>query len=68
MKVAEKKRLDAIAARTSPQETWMETKFSEHEHSSYLMRLQAHRLHVRYGISWPLARLVAEIHYGRAAA
>jgi hypothetical protein len=31
-------------------------------------RLQAVRLHVRFGLSWPVARLVAELHFGRAMA
>jgi hypothetical protein len=31
-------------------------------------RLQAARLHGRFGLSWPVARLVAELHFGRAMA
>jgi hypothetical protein len=30
-------------------------------------RLQAARLHGRFGLSWPVARLVAELHFGRVA-
>jgi hypothetical protein len=30
-------------------------------------RLQAARLHVRFGLTWPVARVVAELHYGAAA-
>lgn len=37
------------------------------ESSLNLPRLQASRLRCRFGLSWPVARLVAEIHFGRAA-
>ncbi len=30
-------------------------------------QLQARRIRSRFGVSWPLARLTAELHFGRAA-
>jgi hypothetical protein len=32
------------------------------------LTVQAFRLRQRYGLTWPVARLVASLHYGRAAA
>ena len=37
------------------------------ENSLNPYRLQAARLRGRFGLSWPVARLIAEIHFGRAA-
>jgi hypothetical protein len=38
------------------------------EDTPNLLDLQAIRLRNRFAISWPVARAVAELHFGRAAA
>jgi hypothetical protein len=37
------------------------------ENSPNLLDLQAIRIRQRHGLTWPVARAVAELHFGRAA-
>lgn len=43
-------------------------KIDLHEDSPNRLHLQAARIRQCYGLTWPVARLVAELHFGRAAA
>lgn len=41
--------------------------FDNQEDSPIRFHLQASLLRNRFGLSWPIARVVAEFHFGRAA-
>lgn len=40
--------------------------YSEIEDATKRTQLQAARLRARFAVSWPVARVVAELHFGRA--
>lgn len=43
------------------------SKFDDPEDSPNLAHLQASRIRQRFALSWPVARLTAELYFGRTA-
>lgn len=66
MTKAEKRKPLPCKGNGLPDIEWLGGAFDTQEDSRNLVELQACKLRQRFTMSWPRARLAAELHFGRA--